>query len=668
MTLRWPREREAATRPSFTDPSHRSEQDFRQLADSLDNSHDAFDRTVNWIVQQGGDISEFEERLAKACEKVPFQTISDNKDMLLPWTCAVALAKKPSVQTWKNVRNLSNDSVSLANWLAPAMIVRAERDFGARTAYIKLAKEVFSALDSFTLASPSDHTNGERANAWAYWTEERHEKLDEIWWGLRHWNPMNYEEEFPLLHLLNELAPNELGEVVAQSRNPYLAYSALLAADASGFTSRFSRWEALAANAPIAFRADGTWNGSILAPLLLMDAGTQLFHAVRDIPRFGISESEIEEATQETPSVIDAVVSSLATRHDALPLFARWSTWLMRHLLSYQDKDVNDIRSPAFIYNALIEAIGRKLSGQSVIQFSPPDAPAWEAWCYRCVLASHANNGFIDRPDSRNFLAEWTITPDDWSARPGQLLRERASFIITMSKEVPGAAAQLLAYPIVQSASPADAWIEMWRASSTLREIVEFGDADAGDEDYQYRSEAGKLLFFVFRIGLAILDQRASQITSSDSVEARSQASLFGALAAAVREMREIDNTLNRDEWIAAIQHLAIRRLIWEGPNRQTPGHLSIFCREDLPTFANFLMAAKSDAMGLVAILQSAMLNNPDMTRLQTELRTASVNLSHVTEMIRRLNQYSPRRYPINEIQLQQLAALSEASDTASSG
>ena len=471
---------------------------------------------------------------------------------------------------------------------------------------------------------------------------------------------MNYEEEFSLFHVMCKLASDEFIQVIAQSPNPYLVHSVLLVTGVGAFSPRFSEWEKFTTAAPLAFEADGRWNGSVLAPLLLVEAREQLLQSWRNIPHLDASDADVERAKQEIASVAEAVVTILSTRQDALSLFARWSTWLMRQLLNHSAKDINDVRSAAFVDEALVEAIGRKLKNQPVIQVSPSDAPAWEAWCYRCVLASHANSGFIDPPDSTDFLAEWAISPDEWTEEKGQNLREHASLIVTMSAELPGIAAHSLAYSIVQSESPAEAWIGMWNTTHTLREIVEFGDADASDDEYHSRSEAGKLLLLLFRIGLAILDQRVAQCSSSDSLEARSQAKLHEALASAMLEMREIDDTLNRDEWLDVVRHLATRRLIWEeqSPESQRAGRFPVFRLEDTPTFSDYLKAAKSDTIELLAVLQSVLLNNPDIPRLQKGLNTASVNLSDVLGMVRRLNQYDSRRYPIDENQLQRLEDL----------
>lgn len=525
MTLQWPSEREAANRQPLSVASFKTEQDFRQLLDACPEClPETFDETVNWVIQQGGDVIELEQRIAVVCGQANLQDFPDSTNLLMTWTCSVALAKSPSLSTWEKVKNLKYHSWQLEHWLVHAMMVQAEGHSDVHRAYIELAKVVFDELNRFALISKSEHKNQERTGAWAYWSECR-DKLDEIWWGLRGWRDfMNYEEEFPLLCVFSELASDEFISIVSQSANPYLVNSMLLVSEVGGFSPRFAQWEKFAIAAPVAFEADGKWNGSVLMPLLLVEAQQQLFQAGRDIPHFDATDSEIEETKKEIAGVVEAVVTTLSKRQDAMPLFARWSTWLMRQLLSHSEKDINDVRSAAFIDDALIEAIGRKLKNHSVIQVCPSDAPVWEAWCYRCVLAAHANGGFIDPPDNADFLAEWAISSDELAGKKGQDLRERASLIVTMSKEMPGMAARSLAYPIVRLAFPTEAWIGMWNATHTLREIVEFGDADASNDEYHSRSEAGKLLLLVFRIGLAILDQRVAQCTSCDSAEARSLA------------------------------------------------------------------------------------------------------------------------------------------------
>lgn len=143
---------------------------------------------------------------------------------------------------------------------------------------------------------------------------------------------------------------------------------------------------------------------------------------------------------------------------------------------------------------------------------------------------------------------------------------EHADLIASMVKETQGIAANLLAYPMAILPSPQMTWQCLWDNAIVLREIVAFGDSDAISDGYASRYEAGKLLLLLFRIGLAIFDQRAERCVNCHSIEAESLVILYNNLVLASREMYEIDKTLNHDEWRLVIQHLAIRRMIWELP------------------------------------------------------------------------------------------------------
>lgn len=670
MTLQWPREREEASRQACASAAFTRESDFRRLLAACPNGFPAsFDETVAWLIRQGDDTTELDRRVAMVCAQVDFREIPDCPTLLMILVCAKALAQAPLLETWEKVSILKSNAWPLEAFLASAMKTCAEDSSEVRAAYLALAREVYLALDRFALQSRSDRTNKERMAAWANWND-RQDRLDEIWWGLRWWNEMNYQDEFPLLELSSALAPGEFIGLVTQSANPFLVKSALLAANAGDFSGRFSRWRQFAAAAPHAFEVDGTWNGSVLAPLLLVDARNQILLTGRNLHHFDASSDELEAVKREISTTAEAVVGTLATRPDAMPLFSRWSAWLMRQVITRTDQDISDVRSSAFVNQALIEAIGRGSVRRSHLRASPGDAPEWEPWCYRCVLASHASDGLIDPPNCEDFLAEWSMSPEEWAGKKGQGLRGRASLFLSAGKGIPGIAAHSLAYPIVRSKSPTEAWIGLWNATHALREIVEFGDADAGAgaNDHQSRAEAAQLLLLVFRIGLAILDQRSAQSPNSGSPTARSQAKLHEALASALREMREIDGTRSRDDWSSLMRHLAVRRLILEksAPSDTKTRGWDVFRPDDKPTFGDYLIAAKNDAVELLAILQSVLLNDADIPRLQNELDAASVNLAGVLAMIRRLNRCDQNRYPIDESQLKQVEALLNRVDVSS--
>lgn len=652
MSTQWPDERESDVQQQFGNRLIDTKDNLSRLLEACPSGlPPTFVEAVEWISRQGDDTSELARRMDHTSNVLKLMEFPESVNLLMTWACAEALAKTSSLQTWQNVRKLISHSWQLEHWLSDAMIVYVEHKPSAKDAYVKLAKDVFKALDNFQLASQSDRHNEERRQLRRAWNENR-EKLDEIWWGLRG-GSIDYEEGLPLFQVLEALDFDEFLAVLSQSTNPYLVH---LAFWAIGVSTKFGLWERLAASAPLAFAADGTWNTSVSMPLLLVIARDQLLQAGSHILR-DASDADAEKVKQEIANLTETIVGILAKRQDALPLFARWSTWLMRQLLMEGLKDANNVCSPAFVDAALIEAIGRQLQGKAVNPEPPSDAPTWEAWCYRAVLSSYANSGFIALPDCKNFLDEWMLNLDDWIGDRGKQLRERASLIVVMIKEMPSDAVRLLAYPIAMSDSPVDIWIGLWNDTQSLREIVEFGNSETSDSnEYQERDEAGKLLLLVFSMGLAVLDQRASQCLASSSHQARDLAKLHGALAFAVREMREID-ILNREQWLQAVRNLAVRRLIWESRDIdiEKDGKFPVFLPEDKPNFSDYLKAESNDAMELIDFLRMTILNGLDPDIVRNKLLGASIDLSVVIAIAKRLNIINSRKYPFDETQLRPL-------------
>ena len=659
MNEQWPSERHAEERQRIADTSFKTAQDFLALLNASPNSLPrAFDDAVIWIVKQDGDLAELEYRIASVVDKANLQSYPDSQPLLMTFACAAALAKAPSLHTWSKVKAFKHNSWQLEHWLSEAMTAYVDVSFPARHNYVSLARETFAGLDNFSLQSKSDRINEERSDMWASWNK-RQDKLDEIWWDLRGWHGfMNYEEELPLFKLFYELNPDEFICTLSGSSNPYLVSALLFVAGIGAFSPRFSEWKRMVAAAPVAFEDDGKWNGSVLMPLLLVEAHNQLLQVRQNFRTLNPSPDELNGVRREISDAAEVIAAALAARQDAPAIISRWTPWLMRQVLSHTSKDVADVTSSAFAEDAMIDAIGRNLENFALPQTSPEDAAPWEFWCYRCALSSFAYNGHIPVPAWEDFGNEWRLSPDDWADRRGLLLREYASLITTLSKETPGIAANLLAYPIVQSPSPGAAWIALWNDAITLREIIEFGDSDATSDEYSSRSEAGRLMLLLFHIGLAIFDQGAARCSSSRSPEAEPLVNLYKALSSAIREMREIDSTLNNDKWQYVIQHLTVRRMIWEQPSddERESGNFQIFKPDDSPTVVDLLAEAKGNVIELVAILQSLLLNGPNVSRLKAYLNLASISLPGIVNSFRELNQFHPRKYPIDEDQLQKLA------------
>lgn len=654
MYEEWPSERHAQERQVNVDNSVKTKQDFLALLSIFHNNlPKEFDDAAAWIAEHEGDLGELKQRVIPIISHFNLQTYPDGQSLLMTLVCAVALARAPTLKTWGRVNTFRYNSWELEHWLEKGMIAYVEVTPAAGHAYVELAREAFTGLNNFTLSSKSDRINNDRVNAWSYWNECQN-KLDEIWWNLRRWPGfMNYAEEFPLFQLFYKLKPDEYIRTLSESSNPYLVSSLLFVAGIGSFSPRLSDWKRSIIAAPIAFEDDGKWNGSVLLPLLLMEAYNQLSNA-RDSLR---NSANIEEIKQEITDTAELIAITLTERQDASSIISRWTPWLMRHVLSHKSKDVTDLNSSAFIADALIDSIGRKLNGIELPQISPKDAAAWESWSYKCVLSSFAYNEQIPVPSCESFIREWCINPEDWAGEKGKLLREHASLITSFHKEIPGMAVNLLAYPIVRLPSPEQEWIMLWKKTITLREIVEFGDSDVSSSEYGARSDAGQLLFLLFCIGLSIFDQGVARCSSSRSSEVDSMVNLYKELTSVLREMREIDSTLNHDKWLLAFQHLAVRRMIWQKliDDEHESVNFHIFKPSDTPTLIDLLCEVKGDLIEFVATLQSVLLNGPNLSKLKEDLNLAMISLPDITNSIRRLSKFHPKKYPIDESQIKKL-------------
>ncbi|WP_081085380.1 hypothetical protein [Burkholderia cepacia] len=567
-------------------------------------------------------------------------------DMMLTVSCAWALGNYPNLVTWTNVRKIARHSWQLEHWLHEAMSGLSKIYEKLRNNYVELAKVVFDALHQGELKSETERKNVERSTALQHWRKTTY-KLDEIWWGLRAGNFMNYEEEMPILEVLNEIEPDELLRLISESDDPFLVDAGMIAAGVSAFNPRFSQWEKYARQAPLAFEENGSWNGSVMLPLLLVHARDHLLNPGRQVPRNGANENEVAELTAEVLQLIRAVVEILEDRDDSVALFSRWGSWLMRELLRQGDPDIRDIRSNGFVDNALIEAIGRSVQGKTLIANAPQDAAPWEAWSHVCVLSSFAHDGFAEAPPFQAFASQWLLSPEDWRGPSGRRLVERANLHL-FKDDIPGLAANLFAFPLASGDAFALGWQQVWDGADQLREVVEFGSADSGPDSYSDQTDASRLLLLLGRMGLACFDQAATRIERShDEQTAEQIIRMHELLYAAATEMLQIDKTLNRDKWHELMHHLAIRRVYWDA-NYIDVERTALFQKEHLPTIRNYLENFQTEPSRLIHFLHACMLNRLNTSEMRTELIDAAVDLGVCIQSLAKLNKLRPERYRLD--------------------
>lgn len=654
MSFEWVRQRELDKRQS--PGSFKTEDDFSKLLESISPEMSS---TIDELsVRALGDAAlvGLQEDSRKLAAQAGFEQSDEISSMFLCWICARAVARNPSIEVWGKIKTLAYHSSEIQHWVGYAMAVQARRDEQVKAALVELATRVFQQLDDFSGEAVWNRYAEPRRAQWEHW-QRCTSQLDELWWGLRWSDLMSYQEDFPLFNLLWQFSPDSFIQLLGAIRNPNLVQSALVVTGAGPFTHRFAEWTCLAAGGPVAFREDGSWSGSSLLPLLLVAARNEIHETGRSMLR-GNQEVAGEAIADEIRRACREVATVAMQRRDASGILLRWSAWLMRNLLGATTANLNDPRTVPFADCAFLEAIGEAMRGRVLISGHSPDAGAWEPWCNLCAYSFFASNGSNESPDPDVFLNEWALSADDWESAKGRDLRGHAGVVISLTKEVPGLAAQLLAYAILQTPNALLSWRKAWEDASRLREIVEFGDAGAAENEYSNRSEAGRLLLLLYRIGLAMLDQKFGQISTANTDEARLLAIHFGELSASIYEMAEIENTLNRQEWETAILHLATRRFMWEQPLVPVEGGGAMFLKEDRPSAADFLDRARRNPAELLQILLSVAMNSPDTNRLTQVIKEASLDLPAIIESMRCLNKFDVRRYPLDEDRLDQLLDL----------
>jgi hypothetical protein len=642
MTMQWIAERNAEVEERHDDGHFKTREDFLRLFAQLDAGMvDQMTSLARELASVGGPVKS--DQWQKRAGQIAARRF--DAAMLSTTVCAWALAKVPHLSVWLKVRQIARESWEIEHWLHEAMAAQVQRDEAAGKAYTTLAIELFRALEDGSLKSDTGRHNEARDRNRARW-KVTNDRLDELWWGLHNEDFMSYEDEMRVLGLLADIAPVEFQQLIGGSCDPFLVEAALLGSGVGAFSPRFSQWAACVKAAPPAFAQDGRWTGSVVLPLLLVHARNHLQAPSRQIPQFGADAAEVAVLTAQVRQLIQAVIETIRTREDAQPAFARWSTWLMRQMLAAKESEFDDIRSHGFVDGALLEAIGKVIDGQNLVSTAPADAPPWEVWCYYCVRASLAHDRVIKPPSFEEFAGQWKLAPEDWRQPRGRDLLEKAGLHIPRD-DMLSTSMQLLALPLANTPEFAKEWQRLWENAYYLREVLEFGSEDAGSNARKDSSDASRLLLVLVGVGLACFDQVATRVEASTERSSDGMADLHGAVAAAVKEVLHIDDTIYRGRWRVMFQHVGLRRAYWDakfGVKRE----VDIFTTQDTSPMHDYLSYLQGDPGDLVALLHACLLNKLDVDALRAELRASSVDLVACIEVLKRLNSLRDRAYPIS--------------------
>jgi hypothetical protein len=646
--IEWPRTRRARqtqmpTAPAaefaaiLHSPAVKSGAEFRELVQALLDACCAASAPEESLV-----------KLLELSKRVPYGVDERNSGALLAFACLEVLRQLPSAETWSYFRSLSWYDASLGNALHHTAVVLALEDASFRSLLLDVAAKVIDGA----VRNPGKWSfTRERdlfPNLRQRWKESGG-TLISVWWGLREMRAIEFRADEGIFGIVAELDTKVFFELLSKFDNPYPLLSAL---DAAGAAWSFSKWQKLASTAPVAFNEDRSWNGSAILPLLLFIARDRILEG-RPNPRPEVPEETVAHAATEINALAGEIAQAIAPRPDSGPCVERWSTWLMRQSLG---EIVNEAlpypshnRSRGYADTALIGAIRREMPGHIWNPGVALDAEHWEDWCYRCVLVTIAADGGAPMPEAEHFLDEWQLSPEDWPAPRGQLLRDRATLFDSFGKRADAYGTRLLAIPFAQAQKPQDLWNRLWESTQTVREIIEFGDPNDRENAGLMRESAARgLMQLTFGIGLMMLDSIAHPAIKGTGDHQSSLQLTFRGVSAAVREMSAIDR-FNRKYWDEALRHIAIRRAIWSADVHPGP---TAFPGDTRPSFRDFIEELSGDTENLLALIEAALRNGVDAKKMKQLLSESGVDLKACIGFAERLIVLSQQRAEVGSQQV----------------
>lgn len=614
---------------------------------------------VQWILSGGNDTQTLLDQVQNKLNQLPTISSSELTHMLATWCCVEALHRSPYWQTWKTIQKLQYNSWAIENWLNPLILAVIEDSSSKQNNFIKIAKKIISETDTLFLQEPTKENQKTHPIQEKLFWDRQSQPLQEIWWGIDRHSHSSYWEISNWFEVLLALDKTQAHSAISKLQNPFLAQQLIVRATMQEGAS--NHWQYFIQASPVAFEKDGRWNGHFLAPLLLTEFRNYL---LRKKAHYGSTPEEDKQTKEQIEKWVADNIQVIQRRQDAIPLLKRWSAWLMYRLLVEGGDKVDDATSSAFIDATLLTAMGHLFNIKTSISSEiPPDAMHWEQWCNLASCSYWLQNGTVIACNYQMFLNEWDLSVDDWYEGKGQQLRNHSGHLISTYSQTrfPSDLAYLLAYPIAQTYSRIDDWCKIWDSAIYLRELAEFGTES---DNYENRSKASELLFFLWQVGFALFDLKAQHSSAADSDLARDLASLFQHLHTSSQEMIVIVDTLNHEKWQLMPELLAVRRLLWEENAKTNNQGYVIFNKDDQPRFSDYLKSQKHQELEIIQLLNAALRNNIMPSNIKKQIEVAGISIKQVIDKAKRLNQISGKHYPLNKTMLSSLHQFIEKKDT----
>jgi len=594
--------------------------------------------------------------LSARLQSEDFAAYGENvRDAILALACVEAFRQAPSREMWAFLWSLTSDSWSLPILLEQAT-VSASTDTAFRSSFIATARDVVR----YALENPGHRAVSKRKGSGTDHREHwrKHPQLSALWRNdfLRGFDPFGRDDD----HVLSIAVQIDIVEFIRLLEIFDYPEPVAIALTWCGAIWKFESWAAMVSAAPGAFDKEGRWNGSLILPLLLSIAREQFQFPLRN----DATDQQVSDATAEIAKLALEVTRVVGRRPDDLSCATRWGAWLIRNGIAAVSANArphpSDAKSQGFIDISILDALISDIPTDLWKAEPVPDAEPWECWCHLATGVVVAYSKKTPMPSPRGFIGDWELSPEGWSSSAGRTLKARAMPFEMGTPRADGYGPRLLALSVVEADSADTIWTKFWSSTATLREIVEFGDADEnGGLGWQGRSDASALLMLQFSVGLMMLDHLIQPQRTLPYDRRWAMERLLPLLDEAVREMMAID-PLNGKFWIEARRHLAIRRATWLSGRGLPQTNIDVITLDPQarPTLADFVRDLIGDTEGLLNLVQVASLNYVDKHVLAAAFREAGVDLEAEIEIAKRLLEIPPQAASLGQAQIDAAVAL----------
>lgn len=566
-------------------------------------------------------------------------------NLLLVESAGILFCNRPTVLNWQMVGQLIGREPAARRILVDLVERRMSVRAGLREGIRKVARGIVERFKQ----EPSGHAHRSNGATVAEIQKQWKAKPDlhEIWFGLRSLGYiMPFRSDWHIFDLLFETDIGFAAEQIETYGEPYQP-ALILQFGALEPNRQFADWFRLANCALPAFEVDGTWNGRVLLPLVLL--------AAQDALRGGQGyrsddEHETERNDARLAELAKVIAEALWARSDGEAATLRWGGWLFRSTMSTLDAErlpfPHDLSSRARPIWLVVEALLQALATAAWINLRPTDVAAEDELCLEAMRILAAREHGHSVPGRDLLFQMLPDEPEDYlEGEGGKRRRELPSLFVIWGSRADAIGARVIAAALFDG-DVAITFAELWRRTLTLREITEHGHAYRSD-DYafdDYARRASDTIRFVMALGISlidyVLDER--QPVVFDDWRATVLA-LFSTLHDATREMLAID-PIGRRNLVNMHDHLCVRKLVYEQVSAEGSRAGAPLTKTDQPTIGDLLFERCRVSRSFFESLQMLRANGAQVEHIESALWSVGVHLDHLVAEAQRLNEIEHNR------------------------